>query len=169
MPQGMKCPFQLLLTDFVFFYVKFTVFRRGHTGFATIGTFVIIFTNVTIMALLRTLETNDCFLCIGFVHVHISDIWSNVQGFEHMGLPWRYNGQCEWRLEYWACYMLLERCLNHWWAFQSLFWLSKLPSNHSATLTTPLYAIISIFDSWYQQFALKKQYTRHDTSISDLT
>jgi hypothetical protein len=57
--QGMTCPFQLLLTDFVFFYVKFTVFRRGHAGFATIGTFVIIFTNVTIMALLRTLETND--------------------------------------------------------------------------------------------------------------
>jgi hypothetical protein len=25
------------------------------------------------------------FLCIGFVHVQISDIWSNLQGFEHMG------------------------------------------------------------------------------------
>ena len=110
------------------------------------------------------------FLCIGFVHVQISDIWSNVQGFEHMGLPWRYNGQCEWRLEYWACYMLLERCLNHWWAFQSLFWLSKLPSNHSATLTTPLYAIISIFDSWYQQFALKKTIykTRYKYFRSDI-
>ena len=55
----MKCPFQLLLTDFVFFYAKFTVFRRGHTGFATIGTLVIIFISVTIMVLLRTLETND--------------------------------------------------------------------------------------------------------------
>jgi hypothetical protein len=58
-PQGMTCPFQLLLTDFVFFYVKFTVFRRGHTGFATIGTLVIIFISVTIMVLLRTLETNN--------------------------------------------------------------------------------------------------------------
>jgi hypothetical protein len=55
----MQCPFQLLLTDFVFFYVKFTVFRRGHTGFATIGTLVIIFISVTIMVRLRTLETND--------------------------------------------------------------------------------------------------------------
>ena len=55
----MKCLFQLLLTEFVFFYVKLTVFRRGHTWFATIGTLVIIFTTVTIMALLRTLETND--------------------------------------------------------------------------------------------------------------
>ena len=59
----MKCPFQLLLTDFVFFYVKFTVFRRGHTGFATrramMVTLVKMITNVTIMALLRTLETND--------------------------------------------------------------------------------------------------------------
>jgi len=55
----MKCPFQLLLPDFVLFYVKLTVCRRGHTGFATIGTLVITFTSVTIMTLLRTLETND--------------------------------------------------------------------------------------------------------------
>ena len=36
------------------------------------------------------------------------------------------------------------RVSNHFWAFQSLFWLSKLPSNHSATVTTLLNAIISI-------------------------
>jgi hypothetical protein len=42
------------------------------------------------------------------------------------------------------------RVSNHWWAFQSLFSLSKLPSNHS-TVAIQLYAIINIFDSWYQQ------------------
>jgi hypothetical protein len=49
------------LTDFVFFYVKFTVFRRGHTGFATIDTFVIIFTSVTTMVLLRTTSVIKAF------------------------------------------------------------------------------------------------------------
>jgi hypothetical protein len=42
------------------------------------------------------------------------------------------------------------RVSNHWWAFQSLFSLSNLPSNHS-TVAIQLYAIINIFDSWYQQ------------------
>jgi hypothetical protein len=39
---------------------------------------------------------------------------------------------------------------NHYWGFSSLLWLSKLPSNHSATATTLLYSIIStcIYDSW---------------------
>ena len=71
------------------------------------------------------------------------------------------------------------RVSNHCWAFQSLFWLSKLPSNHSATVTTLLYDIISIFDLIVGYFivgfvkiiltiCLKKQYTTHDTSISDL-
>jgi hypothetical protein len=60
----MKYPFKLLLTEFAFFYVKCTGFRRGHTGFATIGTLVIIFTSVTIMALLRTLERNDFALAL---------------------------------------------------------------------------------------------------------
>ena len=47
-----------------------------------------------------------------------------------------------------AFYLFLGfRVSNHCWAFQCLFWLSKLPSNHSATVTTLLYAIISIFDS----------------------
>jgi hypothetical protein len=36
------------------------------------------------------------------------------------------------------------RVSNHCWAF----WLSKRPSNHLATLTTLLYAIIRIYDSW---------------------
>ena len=43
---------------------------------------------------------------------------------------------------------LVFRVSNQRWAFQSLFGLSKLPSNHSATVTILLYAIISIFDSW---------------------
>jgi hypothetical protein len=39
-----------------------------------------------------------------------------------------------------AFYLLLGfRVSNHCQAFQSLFWLSKLPSNHSATVTTLLY------------------------------
>jgi hypothetical protein len=42
------------------------------------------------------------------------------------------------------------RVSNHCWAFQSLFWLSKLPSNHSATVTTLLFAIISIFQGRIQ-------------------
>ena len=36
------------------------------------------------------------------------------------------------------------RVSNNCWAFS----LSKLPSNHSATVTTLLYSIISIYDSW---------------------
>jgi hypothetical protein len=40
------------------------------------------------------------------------------------------------------------RVSNHCWAFSSLLWLSKLPSNHSATVTTLLYSIISIYHSW---------------------
>jgi hypothetical protein len=71
------------------------------------------------------------------------------------------------------------RFSKHCWAFQSLFWLSKLPSNHSATVITLLFYIISIFDLIVGYFivgfvkiiltiCLKKQYTRHDTSISDL-
>jgi hypothetical protein len=40
------------------------------------------------------------------------------------------------------------RVSNHCWAFSSILWLSKLPSNHSATVTTLLYSIISIYDSW---------------------
>jgi hypothetical protein len=43
---------------------------------------------------------------------------------------------------------LIFRVSNHHRAFQSLFWLSKLPSKHSTTVTILLYAIISIFDSW---------------------
>ena len=43
---------------------------------------------------------------------------------------------------------LVFRVSNHRWAFQSLFWLSKLPSNHSATVTILLYAIISIQCIW---------------------
>jgi hypothetical protein len=43
-------------------------------------------------------------LCIVPVHVHISDIGSNLQGLEHIGLSWRYTGQCEWILECWECY-----------------------------------------------------------------
>ena len=34
---------------------------------------------------------------------------------------------------------------NHCWAFYSLLWLSKLSSNHSATVTTLLYYIINIY------------------------
>ena len=37
------------------------------------------------------------------------------------------------------------RVSNHCWAFSSLLRLSKLPSNHSATVTTQLYSIISIY------------------------
>jgi uncharacterized protein with PQ loop repeat len=36
------------------------------------------------------------------------------------------------------------RVSNRCWAFSSLFWLVKLTSNHSATVTTLLYSIISI-------------------------
>jgi hypothetical protein len=45
-----------------------------------------------------------------------------------------------------AFYLVLDfRVSNHCWAFQSLLRLWKLPSNHSATVTTLLYAIIRIF------------------------
>ena len=48
-----------------------------------------------------------------------------------------------------AFYLFLGfRVSNHCWSFQRLFWLSKLPSNHPATVTTLIYALISIFDSW---------------------
>jgi hypothetical protein len=43
-----------------------TVFIRDHMGFARISTLVIIFTSVTIMALLRTLETNECSFALAF-------------------------------------------------------------------------------------------------------
>jgi hypothetical protein len=41
------------------------------------------------------------------------------------------------------------RVSNHFWAFSSLLRLSKLPSNHSAKVTTLLFSIVSIYYSVY--------------------
>ena len=60
----MKYFFLLLLPE-LFVYVKLTVFRGGDMGFHTIDTLVSIFTSVTIMALLWTLEANDVSFALG--------------------------------------------------------------------------------------------------------
>ena len=96
--------YEIFLSTFIvwivfFFYEELTVFRGGHMRFPTIGTLVSIFTSVAIMALLWTLETDDFpFALTLSMSKFLTFEATYMQGLEYMGLPWRYKGQCGWKL-----------------------------------------------------------------------